>query len=325
MRDRHLDKAHRVNEPPELVLAATVSDDERVAVLKALIRENKVVEGGAAKQVFDCLSRYIQLELLEEAASCGTHELMEVLVSKLYSHNFMLDREGLIAAALKSQNREILRWIQTMSREIPIESGKYRPTYKVWAALLESEDPEEMYQYVETWLYAASSASAHKFERKHRPNCFEQGWIESTRRDYLKETLLISVWSKLYESSKVPMQSWSSALCFVANTTRSIRLAGWLCQHSAAVDYADSIRMGPPLLFAAKKDTLESAKLMRFLLYQGADPECTARNPSAIKGAVSELKGPSGLHKWLKISWEELIEEAKEARRNSDNPPVPID
>lgn len=325
MRDRHLDKAHRVNEPPELVLRATVSDDERVAVLKALIRANKLVEGSAAKQVFDCLPNYIQDGLLEEAASCGTYELMELLVSKLQSHNSILDRADLLAAALKSENRETLRWIQTMSREVPIQLGKCWYTSKVWIALLESEDPEGMYQYVESWLYAASSASAHKYENRHRPYCFEREWIGSTRRDYLKETLLISVWSKLYESSKVPMQSWSATLCTVANTTRSIRLAGWLCQHSATVNYVDSIRMGPPLLLVAKKDTLESAKLMRFLLYQGADPECTARGPNARKGAVSELKGPSGLHKWLKISWEELIEEAAEARRNSDNPPVPID
>lgn len=325
MRDHHLDKAHRVNEPPELVLGATPSEDERVAVLKALIRANKVVEGSAAKQVFDCLPRSIQLELLQEAASCGTHELMGVLVSKLYSHNFMLGSAGLIAAALNSQNHEILRWIQTMSREIPIESGKYRSTTRVWNALLESEDPEGMYQYVENWLHAASCVSAHTYARMGRPNCFEREWIGSTHRDYLKETLLILVWSKLYESSKVPMPSWSIALCFVANTTRSIRLASWLCQHGASVNYVDAIRMGPPLLLAAKKDTLESAKLMRFLLYHGADPECTARGPMARKGSISELNGPSGLHKWLKISWEELIEEAREARRNSDNPPVPFD
>lgn len=322
MRDRHLDKAHRVNEPPELVLRATVSDDERVAVLKALIRANKLVEGSAAKQVFDCLPNHIEDELLKEAASCGTYELMELLVSKLHSHNFILDHGGLVAAALKSENRETLRWIQTMSREVPIQSGKYRYTGQVWIALLESEDPEGMYQYVETWLYAVLSASV---KTKYRLNCFEREWIGSTRGDYLKETLLISIWSKLYESSKVPMQFWSTALCFVANTTHSIRLADWLCRHGATVNYVNSIRMGPPLLLVAKKDTLKSAKLMRFLLYQGADPECTARNLHATKGAVSELKGPSGLHKWLKISWEELLEEAKEARRNSDNPPVPMD
>ncbi|KAL6408505.1 NACHT domain-containing protein [Ilyonectria robusta] len=325
MRDRHLDKAHRVNEPPEVVLGAAPSEDERVAVLKALIRANKLVEGSAAKQVFDGLLSHTQQKLLEEAASCGTYEMMELLVSKLHPHEFIFDRGGLVVAALKSENRETLRWIQAMSREEPTRSIMFPAAYQVWVALLESEDPEGMYHYVETWLYAVWNASAHSDGRKHRPDWFERWWIKLTHRDYLKETLLISFWSKLYESSQVPIQSWSLALCAVANTTRSMKLAGWLCRHGATVNYVDSVRMSPPLILAARKDTLESALLMRFLLYKGADPECPARNAKATKGAVSELKGPSGLHKWLKISWEELIEEAKEARRNSDNPPVPID
>ncbi|KAM5341928.1 hypothetical protein ACJ41O_014959 [Fusarium nematophilum] len=323
MRDRHLDKAHRVDEPSRIVLRATVSNYEKIAVLKALIRANKFVRGTAAKQVFDRLDIDSQNELRVEAATYGTYELMDLLCSEWFLDKIQdFSRGDVVAAALKSQNRETLRWIQAISPEVPMESYNY--VVGTWNALLESEDPEGMYQFVETWLHATASASAPRFSRRKVPDFFAKTCIGPTGRDYLKESILISAWSKLYASTGVSVKYWNVALSHVAATTLSIRLAGWLCDHGAPVNYLKSARRGPPLLVAAKRDTLESAKFMRFLLYKGADPECADRSGNAPEGPVSALKGPTGLHKWLGISWESLIEEAREARRSSDDPPIPI-
>ncbi|RSL54227.1 hypothetical protein CEP54_010009 [Fusarium duplospermum] len=308
MRNRHLDQAHRVDEPPEPVLRATTSDADKILVLKELIRVNKLTKGSAAMQLFDSLDRHDQRMLRYEAASRGTKELMDLLCSKwLLEMPHGSDQDELFAAAVKSQNHEALRWIQAM----PLKADTRRADYSIgrtWTAVMESEDPERMYQFVEAWLHAPFSANVHEL-----------------RGDYLKENVLISVWNKLFESEPVPREAWSRALCSVADSTLSIRLARWLCDHGATFDYVDRLRLGPPLLIAAKKDTLKSAEFMRFALHQGADPECTPRSPSAPRGSVSRLRGPTGLHKWLNISWAELIEEAKEARRNSEIPQMSMD
>ncbi|RSM08743.1 hypothetical protein CEP52_004493 [Fusarium oligoseptatum] len=328
MRDRHLDQAHRadrVDEPPEPVLRATASYADKILVLKELIWVNKLTKGSAAMQLFDSLDIYLQNSLREEAASRGTKELMDLLCSEWLlemPHNSYLD--SFFAAALNSQNHETLRWIQAMSPKA-ITPKPYYFLRQTWTAVMESDDPERMYRFVEAWLYALFSAKVHDFSRRSGPQCFGQFFIQKTGGDYLKENVLISVWNKLYESGPVPRESWSRALSSVADSTLSIRLARWLCDHGATFDYLESIKLGPPLLFAAKKDTLKSAKFMRFALHQGADPECTLRNPKALSGLVSELRGPTGLHKWLNISWAELIEEAKEARRNSENPQMSMD
>ncbi|RSL51391.1 hypothetical protein CEP53_008444 [Fusarium sp. AF-6] len=168
MRDRHLDQAHRadrVDEPREPVLRATASDADKILVLKELIRVNKLTKGSAAMQLFDSLGIRDQRTLREEAASRGTKELMDLLCSKWLldmSDSVVLDH--FFAAAVKSHNHETLGWIQAMS----LKAGTRRldgDFWQTWTAVMESEDPERMYRFVEAWLCAAFSANVHEFAK----------------------------------------------------------------------------------------------------------------------------------------------------------------
>ncbi|KAJ3542097.1 hypothetical protein NM208_g4030 [Fusarium decemcellulare] len=321
MRDHHLDRAHKVDKPSESITGAAENEDEKVALLKALIQANKFVEDSAAKDVFDGLNHNDQQRVLEEAASRGTFELMELLCPDVHCGSFRMfgnPFSSLITAALSSQNRETLKWIQVASHKVLESSGG--GIVGIWRMLLSSDDPEHSYQCVEHWLYRVFIEP-----RRLQPSCFTNCYVEATENDHLKESLLIKVWDKCGIPMPEPTKYWSRTLCVVARTTCSLKLASWLLEHGAKVNHVKAAMAGPPLLLAAKKDRLEAARLMRFLLYQGADPECTNRDPKATRRTVSTMKGPKGLHKWLGISWEELVEEARKARENNDNPLVPIE
>jgi hypothetical protein len=76
---------------------------------------------------------------------------------------------------------------------------------------------------------------------------------------------------------------------------------------------------------AARQTSAEAAELMKFLLFAGADPEASARR---AKLKISEERGARAISKWLDISWDDLVAQAKEERerRNDDgSAAMPID
>jgi hypothetical protein len=324
MRDCHLDRYHRVDEPRKPVASDSISIDEMVPLLAELIRANKVDEGSLIKKLVSRLSRYEKEFPIKEAASCGSSQMMELLWSPCVSEsNFFTYIVFSLEAALKSHNYDILKWVAARSKSkiknmaVPDWAGYYPG---VWNALLQSDDPETLYRdYVEDTLLCLLPG------KKRISQEIWRGFVEPTNGEFQKEKILICLWTKLRDGLKVDRSSWSKALNVTAETTCSVKLADVLLRYGARIHYDSALQPFPPLLHAAKKDTLESAKFLRLLLYHGADPECNERPSVSMKWKVSEMKGPRGIHKWLKISWEELVEEAKEARRVNENPPVPED
>ena len=164
--------------------------------------------------------------------------------------------------------------------------------------------------------------------------------ISATSGQGQSEEVLISLWRKLNGEGggilSVIRQVFGMGLRSVAATTCSITLASSLIDLGADPSYNAGFYTAAPLQLAAQKDTNEAASLIRFLLYRGANPDtCQWRkikpppSPSDriknIKIKITEEVGTKGISKWLNKSWEELVAEAREARRNNTNPPVPED
>lgn len=91
----------------------------------------------------------------------------------------------------------------------------------------------------------------------------------------------------------------------VAGGCCSIAIAKLLLAEGASVNI--SIGGHRPLLSAAKQTSMEAAKFMEFLVRKGANSEDYVHR---FKGkTLSELPGPRNIHKWIGITWEELIKQ----------------
>lgn len=97
-----------------------------------------------------------------------------------------------------------------------------------------------------------------------------------------------------------------SLLLKVAGGCCSIAIAEFLLSEGVSVNL--NMAGSRPLLSAAKQTSLEAAKFMEFLVRKGA---ISADSVVRFKGKVlSELPGPRNIHKWIGITWEELVKES---------------
>lgn len=98
-------------------------------------------------------------------------------------------------------------------------------------------------------------------------------------------------------------------LLAVARGCCSVVIAEFLCAEGARVEWA--FGGSRPILPAAKQTSLEAAKLMEFLLKKGA------KSTGMFKGKpLSDFPGPRNIHKWIGITWEELVEAQGSAKRS---------
>jgi len=91
----------------------------------------------------------------------------------------------------------------------------------------------------------------------------------------------------------------------------SIPLAKFFLENGASADGPTDTGHAP--IFAASgHDTIQAAEFMRFLLQNGANPETTY-----IKQNLKERPGPKNIHKWLGVTWDELVSSINQARGTS--------
>ncbi|RYP77256.1 hypothetical protein DL771_001305 [Monosporascus sp. 5C6A] len=112
-------------------------------------------------------------------------------------------------------------------------------------------------------------------------------------------------------------RSLEEGLARVASTTCSVKLAHYLISRGANVEGRQRPRYRTPLRHAARRDSYEAAKFMRFLLLQGADPYAPF---GKLTNRIEDEKGPKNISKWLGKSWDAVVAEAKEelGRGNPD-------
>jgi hypothetical protein len=162
-------------------------------------------------------------------------------------------------------------------------------------------------------------------EKKHY--LVDPSMIQATTGDIYREQILLELWKKT-PSQRWSKSVWRQALINVATTTCSINLTRFLIGQGIPVDYTSNRSAPTALVHAARKSNVEAAELARFLLFNGAEsvvPITRNRSGKDNKGdhciivekfsiVVSEEKGARQISKWLGVSFEELIAQAKKAR-----------
>ncbi|KAI0550441.1 hypothetical protein F4679DRAFT_594626, partial [Xylaria curta] len=115
----------------------------------------------------------------------------------------------------------------------------------------------------------------------------------------------------------------STTLKNVADVGFSIPLASYLLGKGAEINYRPSMKARTALHYAATSTSVEAAEMVRFLLLNGADPEADKEgtDSTSIRGRrkikkICDEKGAKGIHRWLGITWDELVEETKRVRSN---------
>jgi len=143
------------------------------------------------------------------------------------------------------------------------------------------------------------------------------GLVRATRQCPEREGLLITYW----KSTKLHQIHLDLALTSVARTTCSLNLASELIKLGAQVN-AKKNNGFTALQHATRRNTPEAALLIKFLLYEGADAGSKLIVGSREKRAADEV-GARHIWKFLNgQTWEELVEEAQEARRKIKDPSV---
>lgn len=123
----------------------------------------------------------------------------------------------------------------------------------------------------------------------------------------------MSLWLNLSQQRFFTLEFNSIALFNVARTTCSIDLASAFLRQGADINSRSNVLAlaQTPLLAAATHSSLQAANFMRFLLLQEANPRYRQYH-----AAINEQRGPLEVIKWLGITWDELVKQAKEARQD---------
>jgi hypothetical protein len=158
--------------------------------------------------------------------------------------------------------------------------------------------------------------------------------IAATARDIYREQILLGLWRKV-PSQQWSKQYWKNAMLNVASTTCSVELATFLINQGVPVDWRNGEAVPTPLVHAARKTDAKAAQLVRFLLFNGAETvveivqggkmwnKKRLKNGEDIKKSqihVSEQKGAQQISKWLGVTFDELVAEAKKAQGEPKNP-----
>jgi hypothetical protein len=164
-------------------------------------------------------------------------------------------------------------------------------------------------------------------QKKTNPYLVRPDMIAATAGDVYREHILLRLWRKV-PCSWWTKSYWKNAMINVASTTCSTELATFLIDQGVPVDWRNNKAAPTPLVHAARKTDARAAELVRLLLLNGADSvvdiaKRVIHSPDLKKSQidVSEQKGALEISKWLGVTFDELVVQAKKAReqvKNSD-------
>ena len=303
MRDQHEEKAHRDKAPPRKLPEDSIGNDELLAVVLDLVRNDEV------EIVERLLPRHYRLYFYESlgrrVGELGSVPMAQMITRVCQQVIIDMIVTPFYAGAIKTRNIELIDWIVN-SNQMPLP---HEPSVIVAAFL--GTNSEEMWRLCEQFMVALSPAGA--MDQRLYHDCFEERVISGTSRIAKRETALLSLWECVGRITKIKVAKLSYALGAVARTTCSVRLATALLQYGADVNGQKGLLAVSPLQFAARKSSIENAEFMRFLLSAGADPEQVSRSLKP-----SDEIGAKKISRWLGITWNELVEQTRNQRRSVD-------
>jgi hypothetical protein len=293
MRDEHLDKYHAANATKALPSQTPLDVDDIQPLLFDLVRADKVDAVREFLPTFETLPSNIRYELRNCAASFASTTMIDMLF-----RGRDYDEYATGAKAIERLNPDVFKCLLDRCAKPSVlkwfggvlDSGS-EPIFDIWKSFFDLEPLES----VDLHFLGLSA---------NRNYSTVLGIVHGNPE---KESWVISVWEKVRLQKEITANILGHTLANVARTACSVRLAKYLVDHGADVNYAPAPLL-PPIRHAARTDSATAAELTKFLLLQGADPN--AGPPRSRK--IQDEKGAKSIAKWLGVSWDELVVQTRE-------------
>lgn len=301
MRDDHY-RDHLATGPQKMPNAENLDPEEIQPLLFDLVRAGKVEAVRNLLFQFEALPREIKFAIQDCAASFGSAAIIDLIVP-FVKNCVPAETMGI---SIRAGNIDLFKHVLSRSKNCNEDYFKNKSRIVHEVLMSDSEEAgETLLSHIESDLSTRRILSYPWDEQVLlRPA------IQTTAGHPGRESLLITIWEK----AGVPKSSnrtLGTALCIVASSTCSVRLAEYLVGHGAKVDFRRSNSYLTALQYAARQDSAAAAEMMKYLLLQGADPELKAER---ARLSIRDEKGAKGIAKWLGMSWDELVAKAKEER-----------
>ncbi|KAI1079677.1 hypothetical protein F5B20DRAFT_160940 [Whalleya microplaca] len=300
MRDDHLDRYHQAQETEQIRDLHQLDSDEIQPLLFDLIQANNVAAIRALMPSLKTpeLEPEVQDKCFKLAGAYGSPTLFKVL-RDLWGSEKMYRGLG---SACEHNNVEVVEWIFEQ-RGVDTARVHWEPFEKALHS-----DSIEIYKLCLKSLRAPMKKNWGLAEG----STIGQAIIDTSCHP-LREQFLIDIWRNGVLGNRTNEEN-GDTLIVVAKTTRSWRLAKCLVEAGATVDYTTKGRSFTPLRHAARGTSAEAAKLMKFLLRCGADPDHNNR----CRVWIDEEEGPKSISNHLGVSWDELVTQIKKEREDAN-------
>lgn len=326
MRDEHVEFGHRDAESQSQLSSSQLDEDEVQSLLFDLVRLDKAEAVRALLPHSDRLAYVIKEELANLAASSGSLAMIQSVFNhyKNTPRNYTATKQSTISMhillkCIESENVDALRWLLPLFKDII--TGDWWNISDVIRLLLATEHPSMFQDYEKSVIDEICDTSLYR-TRAPGARALTLDIIKVTARRSDRENRLLSLWAALeFRNGVSKFKSNShltSALAYVADTTCSLALAKALIGYGANINHKRNAFYHTPLHRAAQKSSPETADFIRFLLYQGANPELKGGRSEV---SISEEKGAKEIAKWLDMSWDELVQKVRSDRENGICPP----
>ena len=316
MRDNYLDSYHREQRSQQNLALPTPDSDEVQPLLFDLVQTDNVDAVRCLLPSFKALTYDVRFQLLKLAASSGSPRLIDLLWNKTDGY----ETRQVLASAAMSQNTGTLEHLCQKNFILKayeilgsvLRSGSME-VYKIWEKRITAElntliEPDISFKLEEELRVQLGNSLIDKIH------------LSAIEGNPQRDQLVLNLW-KNQDIAKILKSSarLGDALVTVAQSCYSVKLANYLIEAGADVNHRRSTKYLTPLHHAVTKDSAEAATFAKFLLFHGADPELDRAGNSASerprdKQRIRDEKGAKGIAKWLGVSWDELIAQARKER-----------
>jgi len=315
MRVKHLRETHSTHPPPQGIDTHNLPQADVAAVLSDLVKENQL---DAVATILCALPLTSEMhktrrELSILAASSGTKAMLQLLLEPHYLNG--IDKKGAcLRACIESCNENTLSYLTEEIRPFSVDIYGTPNQHTMEVALLMSKDWHAGVKIWSKWLRSGLDSIARRQWERYRATNDEFGnpsIIRAAASHPNGNQQLLYLWRN---SGVVPVlgRSWlNGTLRTVAGTGFSIPLAEYLLQQGAEINNREGQHRATALQRAAKSTSFNAARMMEFLLLNGADPDV---DYGANHRRVHEEAGAKGIHRWIDKTWDELVEETKRLR-----------
>jgi hypothetical protein len=316
MRDDHC-RDHTATDSQKIPDAEIPGGDDIQPLLFDLVRADRVDAVRNLLHRFQDLHWKVQVALRECAASSGSAAMYHLIDP--------FHRDGFPTYALKlsiqAANKDLFKHLLSRKKDCLPEWDT--PTYSSIVSDVLMCDSEEIFEEWEKYIVFESTGARNRDVEQRTAKasrhvmapiwdrCTQPNVVRATAGHPRRENWLISIWEKIGGVDSLDRVNRGGLLVSVAKTTCSVRLAKYLVDHGAEMDFRRSTLYLTPLRFAARQNSAAAAEMMKYLLLQGADPELEAGRPGL---KIRDGKGAKGISRWLGMSWDELVAKTKEER-----------